>query len=136
MTLCSDAGVEPWLLLFGQWICFLSSQNDLFDTTVRKSIRGKKAATSNKGQEEKDADDDPPASLLRPHSLVNAEEVEVDKQVNANAAPTGQEVWEQQLLDSCLEGEEEKEALKRANIKGKKNNKKSCVTTATGHDNY
>lgn len=125
MTLCSDAGVETWLFLFEQWICSVSSQNDLFDTTVRKSIRGKKAAASNKGQEDKD---DHPGSLLRPHSLVSAEEVEVDKQVNANAAPTGQEVQEKQLLDSCLEGEEEKEASKRANIKGQK--KITCVTTA------
>lgn len=87
---------------------------------MRKSIRGKKAAASNKAQEEKEADDDPPASPLRPHSLINAEEVEVDEQVNADAAPGGQEVQENQLLDSRLEGGEEKEASKRANIKGPK----------------
>lgn len=108
------------ILLFEQLICSVFSPNDLFHTTVRKSIRGKKAAASNKAQEEQEADDDPPASPLRPHSLINAEEVEVDEQVNADAAPGGQEVQENQLLDSCLEGGEEKEASKRANIKGPK----------------
>lgn len=82
---------------------------------MRKSIRGKKAAASNKGQEEKEGDEEPPASPLRPPSLINAEEVDVKKQANANTAPGGQEVQE---VDSCLEGAEEKEESKRANIKG------------------
>lgn len=95
------------------------SPNDSFHTTVRKSTRGRKAATSNKGQEEKETDDDPPAPPLGPPSLISAEQVEVDKQVNANAAPGGQEVQDNQLVDSCLE-EGEKEGSKRPNIKGPK----------------
>lgn len=86
---------------------------------MRKSIRGKKAATSHKGKEEKEGDEEPPASPLRTSSLINAEEVDVEKQVNTNTAPGGQEVQE---VDSCLEVAEEKEGSTRAKIKGKKKN--------------
>lgn len=77
---------------------------------MRKSIRGKKAATSNKGQE-KEGDEEPPPSLI------NAEEVDAEKLMNANTAPGGQEVEE---VDNYLEVAEEKEGSKTANIKGKK----------------
>lgn len=76
-------------------------------TAVRKSTRGNKPATSNKGQEEEDADEEPPASPLRPPSLVNAD------QVNAKTAPGGPEVQESQQVGA------EKEGSQRAEIKGK-----------------
>lgn len=90
----------------------------VFSAAVRKSTRGKKAATSTKAEqeeEEEEGDEEPPASPLRPPSLINTEEVAAEKQVNANTAPGGQEV------DGSLEAAEETEGSTRANIKGKNN---------------
>lgn len=64
---------------------------------------------SNKGQEKKGDEEPPP-------SLINAEEVDAEKLMNANTAPGGQEVEE---VDSYMEVAEEKEGSKTANIKGK-----------------
>lgn len=60
-------------------------------------------------------------SPFRPPSLINAEEVDVEKRVNAQAAPDGLEVQENQQVDSCVEGAEGTEASQRAKIKGRWN---------------
>lgn len=74
---------------------------------------------TNRGQEEKEAQDNPLVSPFKPPSLIKTEEVEI---VDATAAPSGQEVQsrlnDNQLVDSS-EGDG-KEGLKRTNMKGKK----------------
>lgn len=81
---------------------------------MRKSLRGKKSAPGDEGQEEKDADAEPPGSPLRPPSLINAQEVNTEKQVTAKAAPGGLEVQES---DHRVEGAEME--TRRAKIKGR-----------------
>lgn len=101
---------------------------------MRKSTRGKRGGASDESWEEKEAEDDePPASPLGPPSLPS-NEAELTKQVDANAAPSGQEVQLQiiGMVDGCLEGgeeeDEEKEGLKRVNIKGEEKNEDcDCV---------